>query len=130
MNKIAPYAQYALLLAVMFLCGGFIAQAQNEPVIPDSFGSIFTSIGALSVFVIAVVSYLKGHIWTTMQGWQTLLVSFIVSEGVSLIGFYMKLLVVTDIVSALSFGFGAFMLASGMVKFANTYKSSGGTSNS
>lgn len=131
MNNITKnlFYNFVLPLCTFFLFGGFIAHAQSSPIYPlsDGLSGIFASTAALAGFVVACVAYIKGHIWTSIQGWQTLTLNFVISMAIAIVGFYTHLLQVNTVQEAMGFGVAAFITSAGFVKLAFSFKSNSGS---
>lgn len=82
-------------------------------------GLLFTDVAALAAFIIPAVAFVRSHIWTTLDGWPAIVVTFLIGIGLSLVGFYMNLLHVATIGECISFGLTAAVLAMGGVKTAS-----------
>lgn len=96
-----------------------IAQAvEPDPSLPPiDFGTLFASSAALGAFVVALVAFVKSKFWPTLEGWQTIAVSFGLCLAIPLTGMLFGVYnPVNGWKEALSFGFMAFVLASGGYK--------------
>lgn len=113
------FALLAVLTLIVFLPVLAFAQAvEPDPSLPPmDFSLLFASSAALAAFVVAAVAFIKGKFWPTLEGWQTICVSLALCLAIPLAGMLFGVYnPVNGWKEALSFGFMAFVLASGGYK--------------
>lgn len=107
-----------LLFAIVFPVLLLAQAVDPDPSLPPiDFGTLFASSAALAAFVVAAVAFIKGKFWPTLEGWQTIALSLGLCLAIPVLGMLFGVYApVNGIKEALSFGFMAFVLASGGYK--------------
>lgn len=110
------------LLAILAFGWGFLAFAQGSGTIPTDLGAWFASTASLAAVVAAFVALVRKHIWKSLEGVGVLALSFVLSVGLAFVGNKLGYLGA----DWLSFGLGAFLLASGGTSYIRSLGNAAG----
>lgn len=108
-----------IAIAAVFMLQSVALAQTDAPSISFDLTAIFASTGALALFSITLIGFIREKVWKTLDGMTLTGVVFVTNIALAIAGFYMgALTAAADLYAALGFGVGAGIAAIGIVSQA------------